>query len=510
MAKRRDARETKRPQTRTQRGGMGWLVLAVVVGMVIAGFALMPSSLREHLGLGVPPRGLGDSPTQSQDTSGSTSARSTELEARSLDTGKEELAAAKQAKDAVTTEEEIVEDTGPKDQERGLALLGEAEGAYKSFDWDAARNQARRILELEVAPATKVRAEDILRGADALEQVFTKLNTKDELQRAWDTHPQLVSINSRGQDTLFIPVTDIGSKQVPETNDPAGWIRAQLSAAGEVSVLLTSGAGTVLKKQDVSAIRPADIDSIMQERQDAFDQRLSRLQSSEMARDPLMWYEAAKYAYRNRLDDRVTDLLDKALELNPFLADAIREDKAQGIFLKMVQLMNKDNRAGAAVWMQQLQKYYQETTVYPQARAYYDGNMDQLATARREAEERRKAERQRVREEKRRRREQLAKADPELAAKKEPLVDEDPYEEPAAREPVSGNASDADQAMSEGKTLLAKAQSMPVSDERDDVYREAQKYFDKAMRIYEAEGQTDKMVQANQFRYACIKYRRAF
>ena len=49
----------------------------------------------------------------------------------------------------------------------------------------------------------------------------------------------------------------------------------------------------------------------------------------------MAWYEAAKFAYRNRIDDQVVEMLDRAL-VTPDLGQTIREDAAQEWFTKMV------------------------------------------------------------------------------------------------------------------------------------------------------------------------------
>ena len=399
---------------------------------------------------------------------------------------------------------------GPKDAVLGKEVLAAAEQAYRGFAWDEARVKARRLLELDVDAATRVRAEDILRGADALEDIFEKLDMRDELFRSWDTHPALVQISMNGQDLQVVPVLDIAAteKQVPQTSDYAGWMRSKLNGAGEVNVVMTNGAGTTLKADQVSGIRAADLSKIMKDRASEFATRVARVEKGAFANDALAWYEAAKYAYRNRLDERVTEMLDRALALNPLLATAIREDKASDIFLKLTQMLAKENKTAAGGWMAQLTKYYQDTTVYPQAKAYFDGNLEQLAAARKQAEEEKLAVRQRAHEAKVERATKLqdSAALARLQAAPAPTPEE---EAPAAPLPATGDAGTADAAMSQGMDLLAKAQAMTDFDARDAMYKKAQDQFDVAMRLYEKLGMEQKMVQANQYRYACIKCRRA-
>lgn len=492
---------------RRQRGGAGWLVVGLLAASVLALVVFAPEQLRSALGLAARPASLGAPPVEHRSADGETVARAgADLEPRAIGTDADTTTV---VKPPVVTEAPKVPE-GPKDAVLGKDVLAGAEQAYRGFAWDEARVKARRLLELDVDAATRVRAEDILRGADALENIFAKLDMRDELFRSWDTHPSLVQVSLNGQDMQVVPVLDLAAteKEVPTTSDPAGWLRSKLNGAGEVNVVMTNGAGTTLKVDQVSGIRAADVPKIMKERAAEFAQRVTRVEKGAFANDALAWYEAAKYAYRNRLDERVTEMLDRALAINPFLANAIREDKANDIFLKMTQMLAKENKTAAGGWMGQLNKYYQDTTVYPQAKAYFEGNLEQLAAARKQAEEEKLASRQRTHEAKVERATKLqdTAALAKLKAAPAPTPEEDA---PSAPLPATGDAGTADTAMNTGMDLLAKAQAMTDFDARDSMYKKAQDQFDVAMRLYEKLGMEQKMVQANQYRYACIKCRRA-
>jgi len=374
---------------------------------------------------------------------------------------------------------------------------------------EEARSLARQVDAMDVSPKLAVRAEDLQRGADALEEVFSKLGTKDELVRAFETHPLLVTITNRGRDENVLPIVDTRSKQPPETNDPAGWVESQLQASGEVTVMTTSRIAYPVKAGDISDVRPADVEAVIAEKREEFQRRLRRLESGELAKDPLAWYEAAKFAYRNRLDEQVTSMLDRALELDPFLGESIKEDKAQSIFLKMVQQLENENRPAASGWKVQLDKYYTDTSVYSQAVAYYEGNMEALRLAQAQAAKQRREARRRAREER------LARA---RALEDEQQVKEIEEEEeevadlydPQPDTPVaaSGDRAEADAYYNKGLEILSKAQNMGVTEERDQLYAKAEKELTKARDLYQQLGLIAEMSKANQYRYACIKSRR--
>lgn len=499
-----------------RRGGGGtWFVLFALVAGVVALLVFAPGVVRDVLGGQAPPSDLGDEPTEAVDTDGSTAARNQqELAARPVSIDGSELAKAPQR-------EPETETTAPAQPERGLddqradQIIARAESAYRDFDWDSARSLARQIRQLEVSPELAVRAGDIVRGADALEEVFSKLGTKDELVRALETHPKLVTITHRGQDEDVLPIVDTHGKQPPDTDDPVGWVQGQLKTTGSVTVMTLKRIAYPLSAADVADVRPADVEAVIAEKRREFEAKLDKLESGDMAKDALAWYEAAKYAYRNRLDELVTAMLDQALELDPLLAQTIKEDKAQEVFLKMTQQLENDNRAAAAGWKGQLDKYYQDTSIYPQAVAYYQGNMDQLKLAQTKAAEQRREQRQRARDER------LARA---KALEDEAKVKEIEQEEEAvdlfagntnedtdvAAVAATGDVSEADTYFNQGAEIYSRAQSLGVTDERDRLYSQAEKEFSKAMALYEKLGMDAKMVQANQYRYACIKYRRAF
>ena len=299
--------------------------------------------------------------------------------------------------------------------------------------------------------------------------------------------------------------------------------------ARTLAYLDVNGAGGELRAGNISAVRPADRASILATKQDEFDTRLAQITTDvALARDALTWYEAARFAYQNRLDDTVTQMLDQAVSIDPFLADTIREDSAQELFLQVVGVLERGNRAAASGFMRKLTRQFKDTTVYPEARAYFEGNLADMRQASEDAERERREQRERAREE----RVRLARAtreaeDAERIARETEEERRREAEEEAQREREmarrraeadnqggatggGGSVAEADEIYSRAMEIYAQAQSLGVSAERDRLYAQAEPLFTQARDIYAAAGREDKMVEANSKRYACIKYRRTF
>lgn len=497
-----------------QRSGGGWLVIALLAGGALAAAIFMADDLRSQFGLPDEPAHLGSAPTVAADADGQTSQRDADLAARQLD-GVQVAVIDQQPSAAVAVTETTpaapvtAADTSAAAR-RGEELLAQADRAYRTFDWDQARDYALQVEQLDLPRQLRQRANDIINGADALEEMFTKLNTKDELVRGWETHPLLVNVTSRGNDNLVVPLANFDEQDVATTEDPVAWIEHQLSTTGKVALMATNGVSYTLERGAVAGVQLADHAGIRAAKQTEFDKRLQKAQQGDFANDPLLWYEAAKFAYRHRLDDQVTAMLDRALALNPFLATALREDKAQGIYFKLTKAMEQDKTTSAAVWLNMLEKDYQDTTAYPLARAYYDGNMQSIADARRDALAKRRVEAERIQQA---RVERVAALEGDQAAER--IATEEPPQvagiyEPEPAVPLTGDVAEAQQAFDDGMAIYNKAINMGVTDERDRLYTEAQGHFDKALRLFEQLGMTDKAILSNRQRYACLKYRRTF
>jgi len=298
------ARQQRGRTQRRRGGGGGWIVLFLLIAGALGVYILKPDLLDSLIGTSAPDE-LGDAPKQTVQTEGEAREREErqDLPTRKLDAG--ELAGGSQQVDRSTPEDAAgrrQSQNVQQDDKQASEMLARAQDSYRSYEWDLARKQARRVLMLQASDQLRNQAEDLLDRAETLHELFEKLNIKDELQRNFETHPQLVTISNRGRDEHVLPVIGLHDKQVPQTDDPVGWIQDQLASQGKVTVISTSGITTSLSSGELADIRAADHDAIIAERQRDFQARLARLKSSDRAKDPLAWYEAAKFAYQNRLD----------------------------------------------------------------------------------------------------------------------------------------------------------------------------------------------------------------
>ena len=503
---------------RGPRGGMGWLLIFVVAGGLLAVYIFAPDLPRQLLGGSSTPRQLGDEPVATQDQEATVSSRQVDISSRTLSGAADDLAV-KEKEPAKEVAAPIIEDTGPefKDAIQGASILAKAEKAYASYQWNEARSLANSMRGLDIEPELKLRIDDIIEGTKRLEALFATLGTREELVRNLETHPSLVQVTVRGQETLIIPISDMSAKTPIETDDPVTYIQDQLAAMGEVPVMQAGKSGITykLKSANVTSVVDANVEKLIADRTATFESRVSEFEQDAEARtDPMAWYEAAKFAYRNRIDGRVVEMLDRALLLSPDLGQDIREDAAQEWFTKMVMASDGGNSAAVKGFMAQITKY-KDTLVFEQAQAYYQGNMAALREARSKAV----AKRSEQRKEARSRRLERAKrsGDEETVAKvEEQIKEETVQEEQMAAPPASGDIAFADAEFDKAMEMYARAQAMPATRERDALYKKTRVHFINAMNVYAAEVEAGnssleaKMTRASQLQFACMKYARTF
>ncbi|MBA3684508.1 MAG: hypothetical protein H0W72_04625 [Planctomycetes bacterium] len=403
-------------------------------------------------------------------------------------------------------------------------ILTKAETAYKAYKWDAAVSSARQVVDLDAKPATKVRAKDIIRGADALGRLFRELDDRDELARNYDTHPSLVEIVDGPRSSYAVPILGMDNQTVTP-GDPVAAMEA-MRRTGKVTVLLQSAKSFMaasLPSDQVGQVKAADLAAIRAEREESFQARLARLKNGAMAGNALAWYDAAKFAYQNRLDDHVTAMMDRAIVLDPLLAKSVREDKAAGLFANVVLHLNNKNQKQADAFIVILDRKFSDTPSGQEARAFYDSksktNADDIATAQAKLREARKAGERRAREEaEQRKSERIARAKDlgDDAALKEAETDaiEEPDVEMATK--VSGDEGKADELFAKGRDLYQKAQEAGNSPQRDSLYGESNKYLSQAQNLYnqlleKSPGNSsleEKGFICNKLRYGSIKQRR--
>ena len=524
-----DPASSRRPPRRSSGGGF-WLATALVVGGIGAVYIFAPDVPRRMLGGSSQPHD-GEEPSAAQSGTTTLSERDQATENRLAEVS--QVARTESRQPAAPTKPATT--AAPiaatyKDEARAQEILKEANAAYAQAvtakDWSKARSQARKVLELQAKPATLVRAKDIMRGADALEKLFKELDDRDELARNFDTHPNLVVYrDDKGQSNLAVPIKSMDDK-TPVEGDPLAWIAGQRKT-GKLTLLLKSAKAFnpgVLPPDQVQEVERADLTAIIAERRKLFEERLARLKNGSLANNALAWYDAAKFAYQNRLDEQVSAMMDRALVLDPLLAQSVREDKAAGLFSNVVLHLTNKNLPQAAGFMALIDKKFSDTPSGKEARAFYDSktkeNASDIASAQERLRAARKEAAERAAEDARKRKEQrLSRAkdtgdEKEIAAaQSEPSGDDDDISSMA---PVSGDERKADELYAKGKEIYQKAIEAGNSDGRDQLYADSNKYLSQAMNLYnqlleKSPGNSaleEKAFMCNKLRYGSIKQRR--
>jgi hypothetical protein len=257
-----------------------------------------------------------------------------------------------------------------------------------------------------------------------------------------------------------------------------------------------------------------DLVAIIKEKRSEFETRLNRLRNSTLANDPLAWYDAGKFAYRNRIDEFVSEMLNQAVVLDPELVSRVREDKAAGLYANLVSHSKNGNKKQADAFMSIIARKYSDTEQGKQARLYYDGKTAEVLQAAR-------AEQQRRRDEEVQRREaQLARAkkldDKEAIAKIEKMTTPEEEDKAMIATAASGDEGKADALFAKGRDLYNKALEAGNTPLRDELYEKAYRELHEARAIYSVlceknpnnESLGVKMLECNKLHYGAIKQRR--
>jgi hypothetical protein len=331
--------------------------------------------------------------------------------------------------------------------------------------------------------------------------------------RYYDTHPSLVLLKGSGAPSMAVPIMSIDTP-TPVEKDPLGWIAAQRKT-GKVAFLIKGKKDYIpssLPADVVGEVVAADHATILKEKRSEFDTRLNRLRNSALARDPLAWYDAGKFAYRNRLDENVTEMLNQAVVLDQNLVSKVREDKAAGLYANVVSHIKNGNRKQADAFMAIIQRKYTDTEQGRQARLYYDGKNDELIQAARAEQEKRK-------EEERQRREAMKQRATELGDEKalaQIQTPDEPEDTAIAAVASSGDEGQADQLFAKGRDLYNKALDAGNTPERDVLYEKAYKELHAAQAIYFKLVEKNpsnstlgvKLIECNKLHYGTVKQRR--
>jgi len=348
---------------------------------------------------------------------------------------------------------------GTNDEVRAGEILDVAEKHYAAMAWDAAGSTARHIAPLSCRQTTRDRAGEIARGAEALKRLFSELDDRDELSRNWDTHPSLLSLTRNGSESLVVPISSLDDPLTPVLDNPLAWVE-NLRAQGAKGSFLLKGAkqfskaslqlgGYVVTKVDT----PQQAGLLRQQ----LGGMLARIEADPTLRsDPNAWYEAGKFAYRNRLDDRVTMALDRAFQLDPRLSQTVRETNAAALAGSMIAHLKAGNHRQAEGFMAAIERHYKDTRQAELARLYYHGRTADLLTATRETH-----------------------------SQQRPV--ESPASDSATPPQVVNAPADLAQARascSAGRKPYLEAMDLPATDERNRLYHEALGFFLRSKAAY--------------------------
>jgi hypothetical protein len=408
---------------------------------------------------------------------------------------------------------------------KAMELLAEAEKKYRAYAWDAAVTAARGVESLDARPGLKARGREIAAGAPVIASLFKHLDERDELTRSYETHPSLVRIETGREFMYALPIRSLGDRDpVVIEQDPLGYI-AQARTQGKVPFLIRGRKDFIATTlQDFGKVSLVDQRAAIDERRKEFSLRVARLEASSSVGDALAWYEAGKFAYRNRLDEHVVEMLDRAVRLDPRLLSAVREDKAASLFANMMAQLSSGNRVQAESYMAAIERKYKDTEQGKQARLFFDGRQAELIKAT-EAAAAKAAEAERQRQaalaarlaEARKAGDSagVRKAEAELAAAAAAATEETPGA------PLS-DEDKVDQTFAKGREIYARAIELGNTNERDEFYTQADKYLSQAVRDYSGmveqarkgkdlkrvEVLQGKLQQANQLLFGARKYRR--
>lgn len=499
--------------TRKRSGGGGggfWILIAAVVLGVAGVYVFAPDLPRQWFGTTKAPADKGPEPTAPQK-------EKTDLvnkEHKVDDELNKKVTTTVAAKPKVEDKPAPEKPKGFVDEAKAAPLLEAAQKAYTEMKWDKAANEARKITGLNVSPATRIKAQDIISGSAAIVKLFEELDKdKDELIRYFDTHPSLVLIKGGAGVTQAVPIMSIDDP-TPVESRPLEFIAAQRKT-GKIAFLIKGKKDYIpssLPADTVGEVVAADTAAIMKEKQAEFETRLNRLRNSALSRDPLAWYDAGKFAYRNRLDGAVTEMLNQAVVLDQNLVSKVREDKAAGYYANVVSHLKNGNRKQADAFMAIIERKYKDTDQGKQARLYYDGkNEDLLKAAKAEQEKRKEEERQR-KEALKARATELGD-DKALAAMAKPEPEEDTTTAAIA---ASGDEGKADALFAKGRDTYNKALDAGNTPERDVYYEKAYQDLNTACAIYsklveKTPGNSAlevKLLECNKLRYGAVKQRR--
>lgn len=401
----------------------------------------------------------------------------------------------------------------PGTEALGQALLTDAEAAYRVYQWDKAISTARKVTALQVSPAMRQRANDIITQAPVVAQLFQKLNDRDELARNYDTNPSLVALTTGGKTIMAVPIQGTDKDSPVVDKDPLGFIASQRKL-GQVNFLVQGNKGFIaapLTDDRIGTVALVDQVALRKERRTQLDGFRKTLVGAE-ARDPMAWYDFGRFAFQNRLDDQVVDALNRAVLLDPKLTLTVREDRASVLYANLISHMKNGNKMQAAIYMGMIDRKYKDTEQGKQARLYYDGRTSELLAAAKELQ--RKADEEEAR--------RLADLKKRAAESGDVAMAKTVEEDPPEAAPTITGSPDESKALAlyeQGAKFCSDAIDKGNTPERDRLYGEAIKVLQQAVPMLSklAENEKDpqkreslevKVQEANQMKLGAIKMRR--
>lgn len=496
-----------RPASPVRHGaGLAWLIIFLAVLVVAAVVFLAPDLPRRALGLPDRPADRGPDPEA-------------KVVAKPVPRVDKAAVVAKPTAKPATTPAPVAAPTTPKtsdpvpvktyaDEAAAGSILAEARNAYRAFQWTNASLAAGRVLAMDVTSATRQRAKDIKHGATVLERLFASLNDPDELSRGYDTHPCLVEITTRGSTSVAVPVESI-DRPIPVDKDPLAVIERQ-KREGKVHLWYKgrrSFSPVTLDAETIDLVKAVDLKPIIAQFQADLTARIEQVRSGDGATQPLAWYEAARFAYRNRLDNQVTDLMDQALELDPGLMATVREDRAATLLGHMLIKLKDGNKPQADSYLAVINKRFADTDSGKKAVAYYAGETGKLLALEQAAEQRRAAaEAARINAIRERENALGLKAATQVATRT-------PTSDTLDLAPVSGDELVADTMVEDGRKLCSKAIESSLGPDKNKLYKQAYEKLFKAKALYASlikknpgnESLQTRMITAGQYLYMAKK-----
>ena len=503
-----------RPVRKSSGGGGFWLVVLIAVVSVAAVFIFAPDLPRSLLGLAKAPDRKQEAEPTAPEQVATDSQKKDHTSDTQVDTKADNLAVTAKPQ-APTPAAPVAAKTTFADESMAGGYLEVAEKAYKAMQWSSASNAAHKIDGLDVTPKTMVRAKDIINGATALDKLFKDLgDDKDELVRNFDTNPSLAEIETNGQASLAVPIISIDNP-TPIDGNPVNAVAAQ-RASGKINLLIKGRKDFMpasMPADLITKVTPVDLAAVLKAKATELNDRVNRLSNGSDGANALAWYYAGRFAYRNRLDERVTELMDKAVILDPGLVKSVREDKAASLYANVICHMKNGNQKQADAFMAIIARKYADTDQGKQAKLFYEGKTADLLALAKQADERKRQQAEESKKQRLERANQLGDKDAITQIQKAPAAEP---EEPAAdvASASTSSSADADKLYKQGLDFYSHAQQLGATTERNTLYHQAEAVFRQAKAIYirlaeknpNDEALASRMIQNNQLLFGAHKY----